>query len=253
LEENTNVIHQQINEVVDAYFTSNADIPWFAAKKIMPALVKNGVFPKDIKNGLPLRHVLRALDAEDQLAAIPRVHADRTGKDVYWYFVREGAEYVSDKVPDAPNAKEKRAIERANNDESYLMGLIDEFLNRVGSRKHTFDFLLGDLHQDGETRTELPIDLYYSDLKLALEFIKHPSTKKNLNAAKQEKRTVSGMTRAEQRQMYFERKKSTLINKEIDFVEIHFKEFELTEAFKLTRNKEKDERVLSTLLSDFID
>jgi hypothetical protein len=249
----TNDINQRINEAVDAYFELNADTTWFAAKKIMPDLVKNGIFSKDVKNGMPLRQVLRALDADNQLESIPRVHADRNGNDVYWYFVREGSEYVSDRKPDAPNAKQRRAIERENSDEVYLIGLIDELLNKEGSRKHTFSYLLGDLHQDGETRTELPIDLYYRELKLALEFIEHPASEKEMIAAKQEKLTVSGVPRAEQRIIYFERKKSILEKKEIDFIEIPIAAFDVNESFKLKRVQESDLRVLGNLLSDFIN
>lgn len=251
--QDTNDNNQRINEAVDSYFESNPDITWFAAKKLMPTLIENGVFYRDKKNGLPLRQLLRTLNAKGELDQLPRLHAERIGVDIYWYFVREGAEFVSNHVTEELNAKQKRALERSNGDEVYIMGLIDELLNQSGSRKHTFDFLLGDLHQNGETRTELPIDLYYPNLKLALEVVKHPGTENNPIEAKEEKLTVSGITRAEQRLKYLKRKEIVLTQKEIAFIEIPLASFEVDASKQLIRKKGNDVRELIALLSDFID
>lgn len=252
LTQDTNEIIQRINEVVDAYFESNPDTNWFPAKKLMPALVEKGVFYRDKKNGMPLRQVLRDLDLKGGLENIPRVHPERIGIDIYWYFVREGAEFVSNHVSDTPNAKQKRALERLNSDEVYLMELIDGLLNETGSRKHTFEYLLGDLHKNGETRTKLPLDLYYANLKLAIEFIEHPERKKNADDSKEEKLTVSGLKRTDQRLKYLNRKKVILTNKDKSFIEIPLENFEVDESMQLVRDKNKDESVLRELLSEFI-
>ena len=195
---------------------------------------------------------LRELDTKGELENIPRIHAERIGVDVYWYFLREGATFVSNHITEAPNAKQKRALERSNSDEVYIMGLIDELLNETGSRKHTFDYLLGDLHQNGKTRTKLPIDLYYVKLNLALEIVEHPERNKNATDSKEEKLTVSGITRAEQRLKYAYRKKKTLTQKEKIFIEIPLEKFEMNDSLQLLRNKENDERVLRDLLSEII-
>ena len=247
-------INQKINEAVNAYFESNPDTQWFPAKKLMPSLIENGAFLRDKKKGMPLRQVLRALDKEEKLNLIPRAFAERVGVDIYWYFVREGAEYVSDKKdPSAPSAKEIKAKELENSDENYLIQIIDELLENTGSRKHTFDFLLGDLHQNGKKRTELPIDVYYKHKRLALEFIQHPEVIKNFDPVKENKLTVSGITRAEQRIKYYKRKKKTLEERSTNFIEIPLERFENDKSFKLKRNKDNDERLLRELLSRFID
>ena len=248
-----NSIFQRINEAVDAYFDSNPSTAWFPVKKLMPSLIAAGVFEKDVKNGLPLRKVLRDLDNDEQLNEIPRAHADRTGRDIYWYFVREGSEYVPEVQPESLNAKERKAQERANSDEKYLVDMINSLLGKKGSEKQTFDYLLGDLHQDGETRTELPVDLYFWELKLAIEFVNHPKTREQLIPEKQKKMTVSGVTRAEQRVKYFDRKKKVLTKKGMDFVEIPMAGFECDEHLKLLRNTENDERVLRGLLGHYLD
>ena len=111
----------------------------------------------------------------------------------------------------------------------------------------------GDYQQNGKTRTKLPIDIYYVNLKLALEIVEHPERRKNAIESKEEKLTVSGVSRAEQRLKYFYRKKNTLTNKDKAFIEIPLENFEVDDSFQLIRNKENDERELRTLLSDFID
>jgi Spy/CpxP family protein refolding chaperone len=250
LTQETQDINQKINDAVDAYFKSNPDADWFAAKKLMPELILNGLFERDKKNGMPLRQILRALDKNGELDSIPRLFAERIGSDVYWYFVREGATYVSNHVSDAPNAKQKRSLERSNSDEVYLMALIDELLDATGSRKHTFDYLLGDLHQNGKTRTELAIDLYYPKLNLALEIVEHPDRMKNAIEAKEEKLTVSGITRSEQRLKYYNRKKKVLKEKDKNFIEIPLEKFDVDDTLRIVRDKENDE--LRGLLSQFI-
>jgi hypothetical protein len=253
LTQDTNDNNKRINDAVDAHFKANPDTTWFAAKKLMPALIENGVFYRDKKNGLPLRQLLRTLNAKGELDQIPRLHAERIGVDIYWYFVREGVEFVSNHVTEEPNAKQKRALERSNSDEVYILGLIDELFNETGSRRHTFDDLLGDLHQNGETRTELPIDIYYAKFKLALEIVEHPGKKKNTIESKEEKLTVSGITRAEQRLKYQKRKKIVLTQKDISFIEIPLDSFEVDDSMQLIRKKGDDVRELIGLLSDFID
>lgn len=246
----TNDNNQKINEAVDAYFKANKKEDWFPAKKLMPALIKNGVFNKDKKSGMPLRQLLRTLDKNKELDQIPLVHAERIGVDIYWYFVRKGKTFVSNHVSEEPNAKQKRAIERSNSDEVYVMDLIDTLLNEKGSRKHTFEYLLGDLHKNGETRTKLPIDVYYPNLKLALELVE--CSGENSESSKEEKLTVSGVTRAEQREIYYNRKKTALENKDIAFVDIPIESFEVDDASKLVRDADKDERVVRELLSRYI-
>ena len=245
-------IDRTINDAVEAYFNANPEVNSFPAKKLMPGLISAGLFKKDKKNGMPLRQVLRRLDSNGELEKIVRLHAERVGEDVYWYFVREGATFVSNHVTEAPNAKQRKAIERSNSDEMYLLDLLDEVLKRKGSRKHTFDYLLGDLHKDGKTRTELAIDVFYVKLNLAIEIIEHPSISEKANAEKEEKLTVSGITRAEQRLKYFNRRKSVLTKKDKAFVEVPMERFEVDEKFRLVRNKENDEQIVKELLTDFI-
>mgnify|MGYP002549625668 CR=1 FL=1 len=56
------------------------------AKEFMPLFIKNGIFNKDNREGLPIRKVLRDLDTENSLDKIPYVHTERKPKTINWYF-----------------------------------------------------------------------------------------------------------------------------------------------------------------------
>ncbi|GAA5033862.1 hypothetical protein GCM10011506_26660 [Marivirga lumbricoides] len=77
-----------INQTIEEWFAKNKDIDKVLAKDLMPDFIKNGVFEKDHRKGLPIRNVLRELDRNDQLGQIPAVHPERKAKNTNWYFVR---------------------------------------------------------------------------------------------------------------------------------------------------------------------
>lgn len=237
-----------INEVIADYFKNNPTVEWFPAKKIMPALIEASVFYKDEKKGLPLRKVLRTLDKEKALDKIPLLHAERKGIDTYWYFVREGAKYVSKDVVLPVSNKERATLKKENSDEYYLVGLCNELLNEKALHQHTFKYLLGDFHRDGETRTRLPLDAFYVKLNLVLELYE----KGDETSADSQVITVSNVKRSEQRKKYAQRKRDFLKEKGIDLVEMDYDEFECNEEHRLVRNKEADVKLLKEILKDIL-
>jgi hypothetical protein len=238
-----------INEVIADYFKHNPEVEWIPVKQLMPALIAAGVFHKDEKRGLPIRLVLRALDAENNLDKIPTVHAERKGIDTYWYLVRAGAKYVSKDVALPESKKEIARLKRINSDEYYLIGLCNELLNEKASHQHIFKFLLGDFHKDGISRTALPVDAYYPKLKMLIELFE----KEDETSLEESKRTISGVKRSEQRKKYAERKREVLKEKEIHLMEMDYDEFECDGAGKLVRNKEADVKLLKEILKGFLN
>ncbi len=239
---------KSINEVITAYFNNNPEIEWVPVKKIMPELIAAGVFYKDEKKGLPFRKVLKELDKAQALDKIPRVHAERKGIDTYWYIVREGAQYVSKDVALPESKKEKARLKRVNSDEYYLIGLCNELLNEKASHQHTFKFLLGDFHRDGVTRTALPVDAYYAKLNMVIELFE----KEDSTSLEEEKNTISGVKRSEQRKRYAQRKRDVLKEKEIHLMEMDYDEFECDKENKLVRNKEADVIILKEILKGYL-
>lgn len=131
---------------------------------------------------------------------------------------------------------------RKESDEAYVIDLCDEILDRKASRQHRFDFLTGD---SGRT---LPVDAFYSDLHLVIEFYEkqHSEEVKFFDR----KPTVSGVTRGEQRKIYDERRKEVLPKHGIDLVVISYKDF--GDSKKLKRNKEHDLNIIRNILKDFL-
>jgi hypothetical protein len=238
-----------VNEVIADYFKNNPEVEWIPIKKLMPELITAGVFHKDEKKGLPFRKVLNALDKEKTLDKIPRIHAERKGVDTYWYLVREGAQYVSKDVALPESKKEIARLRRINSDEYYIIGLCNELLKQEAAHQHTFRFLLGDFHKDGQTRTALPVDAYYAKLNMVIELFEVEDT----SSLEEDKKTISGVKRSEQRKRYAQLKIDFLEDKKIHLLEIGYDEFECDENNKLIRNREADVKILEEILKGYLN
>lgn len=241
----------QINKVIDTYFNENPEKDWIPAKDIMLSLIKADVFTKDIKKGLPLRKVFRALDKDNALNTIPCLHAERTETAIYWYLVRAGATFSANESITAIPKKERSKAKRENTDEFYLLDLCDELLEEVASRKHTFAFLLGDMHKRGKTRTKLPLAAFYKEPNLVIEFLENQG-KADQDSDKLEAMTVSGISRSEQIKKYNKRRRDVLKKREINLIEIDYSLFGCDEKSHLVRDKSKDIEVLKELLKAYI-
>lgn len=242
---------EQINEVIADYFNSNKE-DWIPAKDIMPALINAGVFTKDHKKGLPLRKVLRKLDKENTLDKIPFVHAERLEKDTYWYLVREGATYPTAALDNKVSKKQLGIEKRENSDEYYILNMCDVLLNEKSSRQHTFPFLLGDFHKDKISRTKLPLDAYYYNLNLVIEYRVKQQAEEIDDTDKPKVKTVSGVSRDEQRKIYDQRRRDVLLRKNINLIEVNYYAFEYNDELRIVRNEEKDIEILKELLKDYI-
>jgi hypothetical protein len=70
------------------YFGTNKDVQKVPAKNLMNDFIKAGVFNKVYRGGLPIREILRELDAIEELSRIPYVHPERKAKNTYWFFMQ---------------------------------------------------------------------------------------------------------------------------------------------------------------------
>ena len=143
--------------------------------------------------------------------------------------------------PNYYRGKKKRKS-RADSDEYYVIDLCDEVLGRKASRQHRFDFLTGD------TGKRLPVDAYYEDLHLVVEYYERQHSEPIPYWDK--KMTVSGVTRQEQRKIYDERRKTELPKHGINLVIISYSDFGSSK--KLKRNKEADIKVVKQILQNYI-
>lgn len=132
-----------------------------------------------------------------------------------------------------------RSSFRENSDEHYVINLCDEILKSKASRQHRFDFLRGD------TGYTLPVDAYYSDRKLVVEYyeIQHTKDVPFFN----NKKTASGVSRGEQRRIYDERRKKLLPENGIKLVIISYSDFGTSK--KINRDKTRDLGIVRKILA----
>lgn len=135
-----------------------------------------------------------------------------------------------------PDKKEYKG--RATSDESYVIDLCDEVLKMKARRQHKFDFLVGD------TGRKLPVDAYYESLNLVIEY--HERQHTEAVSLFDNKPTVSGVSRGEQRKIYDQRRAEILPKHGIKLVIISYRDFGTSK--KLQRNRNNDILVVKTLL-----
>ncbi len=132
-----------------------------------------------------------------------------------------------------------RPSSRENSDEHYVINLCDEILKSKASRQHRFDFLKGD------TGHLLPVDAYYSDRKLVIEYyeIQHTQDVPFFD----NKKTASGVSRGEQRRIYDERRQKLLPENGIELVIISYSDFGTSK--KINRDKTRDLEIVKKILT----
>ncbi|MDV3858721.1 hypothetical protein CMT88_11535 [Elizabethkingia anophelis] len=138
----------------------------------------------------------------------------------------------------------KKVSNREHSDEAYILNLCDELLGLLGLRQHRFDFLKGD------SGTKLPVDIYYPRLKLVIEY----REKQHSEEVKffDQRKTSSGMTRGEQRKKYDELRRIEIPKNDISLIEFDYSEFEHKKTKKLSREREKDIKIIETKLKNYI-
>lgn len=139
----------------------------------------------------------------------------------------------------------------AREDQNYIIDLCDEVLHIKAKREHRFNFLRGDKSRKYPNGMELPVDAYYEQLNLVIEFEESHHSKPVKLFDKPGKLTISGIVRAEQRIKYVELRKTVLPEHGINLIFFSFDEFELKRK-RLKRNKEKDLKIITKKLSRFI-
>lgn len=141
----------------------------------------------------------------------------------------------------------KKAItekgKRSTSDESYVIDLCDKVLELKASRLHRFDFLLGD------SGAKLPVDAYYTELNLVVEYRERQHTE--AVAFFDRRQTISGMGRGEQRKLYDQRRREILPLNGITLIEIDYFELAHSNNKRLSRDADYDLNVLEMKLSKY--
>jgi hypothetical protein len=238
----------QINTVLREYFEVNKSINIIPAKDMMSYFILAGIFEKDTKNGLPIRAILRRLDEKNELHQIPFVYAERKAANTNWFFQRNGASTSgTKKLTSKTNLKEvTKTTTRKDSDEHYILDLCDEVLGLKGSRQHRFDFLVGDPNKEGKC-AKLPVDSYYPELNLVIEYKEQQHTKPNKHFDKPDLFTVSGVHRGDQRKIYDKRRLEILPQHGINVIEISYSDFAYDKKDRILRTDGDIEAIIRKL------
>lgn len=124
---------------------------------------------------------------------------------------------------------------RAESDESWVIHLCDQVLGLRARRQHRFPFLLGDPGPSGRRRS-LPVDAYYSELGLVIEY--HERQHTGSVAFFDRRITLSGISRGEQRRRYDERRRTLLPAHGLDLLILSYSEFAHNRSGRLLRHAE---------------
>lgn len=124
---------------------------------------------------------------------------------------------------------------RKDSDEFYVIGICDEVLGLTASRQHRFDFLVGD------TGRKLPVDAYYKDLDLVVEYCESQHTEST--PFFDNKPTASGISRGEQRKRYDRRRAEVLPKHGIKLISISYREF--GDSKKIKRDHNTDKKIIT--------
>ena len=173
-------------------------------------------------------------------------------------YIMSGVDTSSDVMPVSQDVRASQlkveqevCKSREKSDESYVIDLCDEALGRVASRQHRFPFLLG----DGDNPKYLPVDAYYDDLKLVVEYYELQHTEAVPFYDKPDKMTVSGVSRGEQRKSYDRRRREVLPQHGIALVIINYSDFryEQSKSKRLVRDHDHDLEVVRTKLKEYLN
>lgn len=144
-------------------------------------------------------------------------------------------------------AKNTRTHGRSGrSDEDYVVGLCDEILGRPSRRQHRFPFLRGD------ARTTLPVDAYYPDLKLVVEYREPQHTQSVPHFDEPHQLTASGVPRGEQRRLYDQRRREVLPQWGIGLIEIDFSDLAHRSNGRLVRDRVADRPVIERRLRRYL-
>jgi hypothetical protein len=140
---------------------------------------------------------------------------------------------------------------KTNSDENYVLDLCDMVLGMNSSRQHRFEFLLGDRNKRG-IAAKLPVDGYYQEKNLVIEYHERQHTETAVFFDKPNKITVSGVTRGEQRKIYDERRRIVLLERKIALIEFSYHDFDHNKQKRIIRSCYLDKEIVTKKLNNFV-
>jgi very-short-patch-repair endonuclease len=136
-------------------------------------------------------------------------------------------------------------------DEQYVIDLCNKILGLKAKRQYRFDFLLGDPNKDGKC-VKLPVDAYYPDKNLVVEYCESQHTEGIKFFDKPDRITLNGVHRGLQRKIYDSRRLSILPQHGINVIQISYSDFACNRKNRIIRNRIVDEEIVKNKLKQFL-
>ncbi|QNO38165.1 hypothetical protein H4J02_03815 [Protaetiibacter sp. SSC-01] len=136
---------------------------------------------------------------------------------------------------------------RETSDEHYVLDLCDAALGATGLRQHRFEWLRGDVSPTSGRAVRLPVDAYWPELGLVVEFRESQHFQPTPFFDKPDRLTVSGVHRGEQRRRYDERRDALIPEHGLRLVVIRTDDFEM--RGRRIRRQPRDAEVVAWLVS----
>ncbi len=134
---------------------------------------------------------------------------------------------------------------RSESDEHYVLNLCDELLGKSGRRQATFDWLRGDPSASRPRGTKLPVDSYWPEFELVVEFQEEQHSQPSPFFDRRQ--TVSGVGRGEPRRLYDGRKRLLIPLHSLRLVLIEKSAFVL-KSRRISRDLARDTAIVRELL-----
>jgi predicted nucleic acid-binding Zn ribbon protein len=143
-----------------------------------------------------------------------------------------------------------RKIHPVPSDEQYVIDTCDEILIFNARRQYRFDFLIGLPSLKTNRRAKLPVDAFYPELNLVVEYRERQHTEPV--TFWDTKPTACGLQRGEQRKQYDELRRVVLKDRGYHLVEIDFFDLAHDARKRLIRDISKDKVTKRAKLAKFL-
>ena len=156
------------------------------------------------------------------------------------------------KKKESERKNDSSSLFRISRDETWVIDLCDRVLGKNSIRQHQFDFLLGDPGKNGR-RVRLPVDAFYSDFNLVVEYHERQHTEPV--SIMDRRQTVSGVARGQQRRIYDERRRIMLPQNGYRLVVFDYTEFQQNANQRLRRDAQAQRnalKIISERLSTYL-
>lgn len=141
---------------------------------------------------------------------------------------------------------------RSKSDEAWVLDLCDAIIGEQSLRQHRFEWLRGDPSLRTGRRARLPVDAYWPNARIVVEYRERQHYEPVAHFDKPERLTATGVPRREQRARYDRIREALIPEQGLSLVVVNADGLEVNSRGRLYRNFASDIATLTDLLSDAV-